>query len=355
MNQYNLFGFLAGIGALMAVVACRTIADGADDAKILVSMTNDNSESFAQIKCIDTLNLSYPDSVYIGAPSHIYATDDMFVIVDNRSQPYGFSHKGEYMCRYGCQGEAPSDFVNMGACAVCNNEVVICDSYTQRMLFYDLHSGQFNRDIAFPEGSLNMVQQCVFLNGTKALLARYVFNTVNSTYAVANIDDKTVYNFATVAMKTDNVAIPIGWHAISTYKDTAVYIKPFSPYIYQYPESKWIYIEQPRHVYDNNKLASINDFSIMTYARAISEGDFAGFTDIFELNDWIFLAMQDVEFYLINKRSWEMNTYKYGRDGEMKLTPITRIIGAIPQTNVLVGVNNQADDDKVYLYRLNAN
>ncbi len=167
---------------------------------------------------------------------------------------------------------------------------------------------------------------------------------------------KKVTEFASVPMKTDNVAIPIGWHAISSYQDTAVYIKPFSPYIYRYLETKWIYIDQPNPIYDETELAEINDFSIMTYAKAMSEDYFAGFTDIYELKDWIFLALQDMEFYLINKNSWEMRRYKYERDDYMNFKHIAKIIGAIPQKNMLIGVNNQAmDEDKIYIYHLQSN
>lgn len=338
---------------IIGTAACTTDVKEITEADISVLMNEYNDIQSAPIAHTDTIILNYPDSVPFGGVSRIYATDDLFVIVDNMFQPYGFSQRGDYVCQYGSQGEAPSEFVNMSACATYKNEVVICDSYKQRMLFYNLKSGDLKRYIDFPDGALGMIQQCVFVSDSTAMLARYVYDQKNSVYATANIFNKTVTEFASVPMKTDNVAMPIGWNTIAAYQDTTIYIKPFTPYIYRYPETKWIYINQSKPIYKETELASIRDFSMMTYAKAMSNGYFAGFTYIFELKDWIFLALQDVEIYLINKYSWEMLRFKYDKDDSLNFKKIAKIIGVIPQHNALIGVNNYAnDEDQIYIYYL---
>lgn len=356
MIKHIFYKTLCGIIASIGVTSCVSTTHEKPEAEIYVSSDSKDDIYSVPISYIDTLHLNYPDSITLGAISQVYSVDDMLVVVDNFSQPYGFSQRGEYVCQYGSKGEAPSEFVNMSACAVYKDEIVICDSYKQRMLFYNRDTGDFKRHIDFPYGSFDMIQQCVFISDTTAILARYVFNQNNSVYAVANIDNKTVNDFASVPMKTDNVAMPIGWHTISAYQDTTIYIEPFSPCIYQYPPKRWIYINQPKPLYDKEELARIGDFSIMTYAKAINEGRFAGFTDVFDLQDWIFLALHDVEFYLINKHSLEVNQFKYDKDNMMNYKYITKIIGSIPQNNALIGVNNQMiEEDIIYIYYLTPN
>lgn len=356
MTMQRHYKTLCGIIASIGITSCVSTTHEKPEAEIYVSSESIEDIYSAPISHIDTLQLNYPDSVTIGAISQVYAADDMFVIVDNMSQPYGFSQNGEYKCQYGLQGEGPSEFVNMGACAVYKDEIVICDSYKQRMLFYDRDTGDFKRHIDFPYGSFDMIQQCVFVSDTTAILARYVFNQNNSVYAVANIDNKTVSDFASVPMKTDNVAMPVGWHTISAYQGSAIYIEPFSPCIYRYPQERWIYIDQPKPLYDREELARIGNFSIMTYAKAMNEGRFAGFTDVFELKDWIFLALQDVEFYLINKNSWAMNQFKYDKDDMLNYKYIAKIIGSIPQKNALIGADNHIiEEDNIYIYHLKSN
>ncbi len=356
MKKYRLNKWLWCMSTIIALASCSSDKGEITGEEISLSMNEAENIDDMPAKDTDTIYINYPDSVPLGSISRIYPADDMFVIVDHMNQPYGFTQKGKYVCQYGSHGEAPMEYVNMGACAISNDNVVICDSYKHQMLFYNLKTGEFSRNIDFPYGSLNMVQQCVFASDTTAMLARYVFNQSNSVFAKANLENKTVTDFASVPMHTDNMAMPIGWNAISSYEGTTIYIKPFSPYIYKYPETKCFYINQSEPVYSEAELSAIEDFSIMTYAKAMSNGYFAGFTDIFELKDWIFLAFQDVEFYLINKHNWKLSRFKYEKDDFMNFTKITKIIGTIPQKNALIGVNNRAtDEDRFYIYYLESN
>ncbi len=313
-------------------------------------------DSIAPLKQVDTINLVCPDSVILGSIKQVYAADDMFVVVDNMFTVHGFKADGSYVCGYGRRGEAPDEYVNMGACAVTptGHDVVIVDNAAQRMYFYDLHSGEFKHRLELPVGSVDMVQQCVFLSDSVALLARYVYNNKNSVYAVVNFADRTVEDFASVELKTDNIAMPIGWHAIAEYQGKGVYIRPFEPAVYQYPDTKWMYIEQGKKVYDEQQLAEISDFSIATYFNAISKGYFPGYTSVYVLKDWIFLGFLNAEFSLIDKTDQGMTTCKYIKDAESNHMNVGDIVGAIPERNILIGADNglMSESDQIFMYRL---
>ncbi|MDE6514254.1 MAG: 6-bladed beta-propeller, partial [Muribaculaceae bacterium] len=259
-------------------------------------------------------------------------------------------------CGYGRRGEAPDEYVNMGACAVTptGDNVVIVDSYAQRMLFYDLRSGEFKQRVEFPVGTLDMVQQCVFLSDSVALLARYVYNNKNAVYAVANIADKTVEDFDSVGLRTENVAMPTGGHTIAEYQGKAVYVKPFEPAIYQYPDTKWLYIEQDKKIYNEQELAEISDFSMMSYLNAMNEGYCPGYTSVYVLKDWILLGFLDSEFSLIEKSGWKMTTYEYVKDNMAHHKNVGSFVGAIPERNTLFGADNgpMSESDQIYIYKL---
>lgn len=350
--------FSSIITVIVAFLAgCRGSEESTTGYDIMVKDSKESiSSALAPIERIDTINLACPDSVILGSIKQVYVADSMFVVVDNMSAAYGFDADGSYICAYGRQGEAPSEYVNMSACAVTpeGNDVVIVDSYTHRMLYFDIYNGEYKQSVELPIGSLDMAQQCVFLTDSTALLARYVYNDKNAVYAYINLADMSVENFASVDMKTEKVGTPVGWHAISTYQGEGAYVKPFDPVIYQYPDTRWIFIDQDKKVYSNQELTEITNFSLPTVFEAADKGYFTGYSDIFVLKDWIFLAYQNVDFSLINKRNYEMKTYKYEMDDIMNYINVANIIGAVAGSNSLIGANNgpMSEDDCFFIYHL---
>jgi len=330
-------------------------SEGLDGADVYVDGNTTADLKSLPLSAVDSVLFSCPDSIVLGSISKVYASGDMFVVVDLTPQAYGFKSNGEYVCKYGSRGEAPSEYVNLGACDITpSNDVVICDSYTQRMVFYDLFTGEFKRDVKFPIGSLDMVQQCCFTSDTTAILARYVYNNLNSVYASANLKTGKVNDFASVPMSTDNVAVPVGWHAITAYNGVASYIMPFSPFVYQYPDKKWIAIEQKKPIYNDDQLTAIKDFSIASYVKAIEDNVFVGYTDIYESKGWIFLGCQNLGFALIDKNNWRMTNYQYEKDNMLNYKIFAPIIGVKPEENILIGMNNSPlnELDQIYLYKL---
>ncbi|MDE6222341.1 MAG: 6-bladed beta-propeller [Muribaculaceae bacterium] len=340
------------------LIGCKTSEDYAstDYQRIIHSSKVVNPSVQSPIESVDTVNLKCPDNIILGTVKNVYVADGMFVVVDNQSAVYGFAPDGTYMCTYGRRGDAPSEYVNMSACAVtpAGDEVVIIDSYAQRMLYYDAKSGEYKYRINFPTGSFDMAQQCVFINDSTALLARDVYGKNNSVYATINIADKTVETFASVEMSTANVAIPVGWHAISVYNGKGAYVKPFDPTIYQYVDTKWLFVEQDKKIYSSEELAKMTNYSLFTRSQAEIDGYFSGFTDIFVLKDWIFLANLSASFSLINKTSHEINTYKYETDETFDYINVSNIIGSIPDNNALIGTNNgpMSEDERFFIYHL---
>ena len=354
----GLVYFLASSAMAAFLIGCKTSEDYAstDYQQTVHSPKEVTSSALTPIESIDTVNLTCPDSIILGTIENVYVADSMFVVVDNVPAVYGFAPDGTYKCTYGRRGDAPSEYVNMSACAVtpAGDEVVIIDSYSQRMQYYDAKSGEYKYRINFPIGSFDMAQQCVFINDSTALLARDVYGKNNSVYAAINIADKTVENFASVEMTTENHGIPVGWHAISVYNGKGAYVKPFDPTIYRYVDTKWLFIEQDKKIYSSEELAEMTNYSPFTRFEAENNGYFSGYSDIFVLKDWIFLANHNVSFSLINKTSYEMNTYKYETDEMLNYVNVANIIGSIPDNNALIGANNgpMSEDERFFIYHL---
>lgn len=344
---------------LMMAVAfsgCQIQQNEAAEAEILVALsdaTPDKAEAFQAVMQCDTIKLVYPQGVALGPIRSVCYASGVYVITDTFEHSYGFDSNGSYICQYGGKGEAPMEYTNLSACNISpSSEVVICDSYRHRFLYYDLKTGKYLRSIELPPGSLEMAQQFEFLNNSSLVLGRYLYNNRDSIYALVDLQNQTVENFANVVMATDNVGMPVGNHSISVYEQSALYLKPFSPIVYKVENDRWLEIETNKAKWDEQKLASIRNFSMGTYPEALINNVFAGYTDIYELKDWLFLRLLGVNYALVNKKTWKATQYDYVTDQTGGLVGMPKIVGAIPDSNLLIGVNSSFDKDSDEIYRI---
>ena len=306
--------------------------------------------------CVDTVVnvcLQTPENIILNNLKSVVMSDGMIVASDMSNNVYGFNCAGEYVCQYGGYGESGEEYINMSAFTVTNsNQVVICDSYSQKILFFDL-KGNFIKSTKFKPGSLDMVQQCVSVNDSTMIVGRYIFNDRDSIYAKVDLKKGKIQNFAAVPMHTANVAVPVGQHSISLYNNNISYIKPFDPIIYRYLDTCWIDIDNGQNIWSENKLKEITDFNPVTYADAMNKNMFLGYSDIYELDRYIFLGMSDLNYALIDKTDWTMRSYCYHKDDRFNFAGLNRIIG-YGSNNILIGYNTSplVDSSDIYIYTL---
>lgn len=217
------------------------------------NLPNQNSHQQGDMpSCVDSIVrvcLQTPDSIILNNVRSAIMNDGMIVASDFSDNVYGFNSAGEYVCQYGGKGESGEEYINMSAFTVTdNNQVVICDSYSQKILFFDLR-GNFLKYAKFKPGSLDRVQQCVSVNDSTMIVGRYIFNDRDSVYAKVDLIKGEIRNFAAVPMHTANVGIPVGQHSISVYDNNISYIKPLDPVVYRYVDTPWIHIDNGQNIW----------------------------------------------------------------------------------------------------------
>lgn len=307
--------------------------------------------------CVDTVArvcLQTPDGLILNNLRSVVMSDTMIIASDMSNNVYGFNSVGEYVCQYGGYGESPEEYINMSAFTVTDSrQVAICDSYSQKILFFDTE-GQFLNSVKFNPGSLDMVQQCVSVNDSTMIVGRYIYNDRDSIYAEVDLIRCEIRNFAAVPMHTANVAIPAGQHSISVYDNDISYIKPFDPIIYRYLNTCWIDIDNGQNIWSDEKLKEITDFDPMTYADAMNKNVFLGYSDIYEFDRYIFLGMSDLNYALVDKKDWTMKSYRYQKDDGFNFVGLNRIIG-YGSNNVLIGYNTNplVETNEIFMYYLN--
>ena len=309
--------------------------------------------------CVDTvvrICLQTPDNIILNNLKSVVIGGGMIIASDMSNNVYGFNSAGEYVCQYGGYGESGEEYINMSAFTVTDsNQVVICDSYSQKILFFDLR-GDFLKCAKFKPGSLDMVQQCVSVNDSTMVVGRYIYNDRDSIYAKVDLIKGETRNFAAVPMHTANIAIPVGQHSISVFDNNISYIKPLDPVVYRYVDTCWIDIDNGQKIWPEKKLKEITDFDPVTYADAMNENVFLGYSDVYELDRYIFLGMSDLNYALIDKTDWTMRSYRYHKDDKFNFVGLNRIIG-YGANNILIGYNTNplVDSNDIFIYTLKSN
>lgn len=305
---------------------------------------------------VKAIPLTMPKDMVLPSIESVQAAHGVYVVT-SKSNVYGFDSNGQYLCTYGGYGEGPAEYVNMSCFAITpQGKVVICDSYKDRMLYFDLRTGESAGCDEYPIGSLEWIAGIRYLSDSTAIITRRIYNNHNKVYALLNLTTKTFEELATTPLATDNVATHIGTHSFATEKGNAAYILPYSNVIYSLHDDAWIEIDTKQRVLTEEDLAKIKDFSPMTYAEHLNEKKtFIGYSDIFLLDDYIFLGFSNVEYSIIDKRTWKMRRFEYQRnDEDRKYIGLARIISYDPTNKTLIGINNSpfCEDDNLYIYTL---
>lgn len=353
-NEIAMRKFLcAGVFVMLVLMLCSCAGETRRRGEVSVAIAPEVCAGYADYDSVVHVRLTTPDDVVVNVIKSVKTTDSLIVLSDVGGNVYGFERDGTYRCQYGRRGEAGDEYVNMSGFALMpSGGIVICDSYSQKMLFYDAY-GSHERNVRFGNSSLSMIQQCESVNDSILVVGRYIYNGQDSVYATVNICNQCVTPFASVPMHTDNVAIPVGDHSVSVYKGRISYIKPLDPLVYRFPDVAWLDLDTGDDVWSEARLGEITDFNPLTYMDAMNHGIFLGYTDIYEMDDYIYLGMSDLEYAIIRKSDWEMKRYGYEKDDEFNFVGMCRIVGA-EDDNTIIGfsVDSETEQEELHFYHL---
>lgn len=144
--------------------------------------------------------------------------------------------------------------------------VLLIDSYKNKILKYDI-DGQFLEMLTMPEGMMANLQNAAWIGSDSLFVSEYLYNASHNLYSIIDLNAGTKTTVADTPLQTDNTMEHVGLHPFSLYNGTIRYVKPFDNVIYSWDGHNEFAIATAQRLLTGDELASIHDFSIMTYAR----------------------------------------------------------------------------------------
>lgn len=226
---------------------------------------------------------------------------DSLILVSDFERVLAFSMEGKFLRQYGVKGNAENEYITIGTFMLdSEGNIVIVDSYSGKLIYFK-PDGKYLHTTKIDQSLLANIQDGYFINNDLIFTSRYIYNDSNTIYNIIDISNQEIKDIASTEIKTANTMERIGLHPFSQNNNDPVWILPFSPHIYSLDFGILYTIVTSKPVYNTEKLESIKDFSIMTYSNALENKDFLGFTDIFDLDNYIFLRCFNLDGCIIDK------------------------------------------------------
>lgn len=295
------------------------------------------------VDSFDIVPLETNPSVLLSYIKNVEVNDSIIFVQDAKKHLYGFNRQGKFRCQYGNRGNAPGEYLAVSSFYIDNSkaEVNIIDEMSNNIHTYDM-SGNFLRSNKFPVETFAWIQSAYLIDDTHLLCSQYIFNNENAVYSIIDLTRKKKIDLYRVAMKTDNVAQPIGVHPVSNTPEGIKCILPFSnkicsltndlqmdSTIYVQTELPMVPEEELKKIEDYNNLSSSLDF--------MTKGYFTGFTSIFETSRYVVLTiLQNNSYFIVDKNTLQGQQYK--KQQEIKELPLIDIYTAYK--DMLIGIED---------------
>ena len=270
------------------------------------------------------------DNLLNGLVKVVVAQDSIIVLTDgNTVQSYNMD--GHFRCKYGSKGNGAGDYVNMSGFYVNDkDEVVIIDNFRGSLMRFDI-DGNFVADIDIEKPILNVVRDGLAIDNTKVLFNEYITESDNPLYALYDIADGKVVNEIGSPLRTSGVRESIGRNPMFRFGDEAHVLMPLSQFIYNSKGDSLYKFETGKKVLTAQQLGEIKDYGFMTLAGIYFNGDFVGFTDIYETSTHIFCMLSNLEYAIVDKSALTCQRYQYTSERKVPaddINPLVNIVGA---------------------------
>ena len=270
--------------------------------------------------------------VVMGPVRKIKAADSLvFVCTDDNL--YSFNLDGSLHTVYGMQGRAANEYLYLGAFFVdaAAKQVCLIDATQGKLLYYS-YDGTFIKKQQFESLSakLNLMYDASLLPDGRLFVHNRIYNDNGLLFSIIDLNDGTATDFKSVPFKTDNTAEFCGEHMCNLYDGQLYYMLPFDPNIYLYDGNQGTAcrnIQGVENVPTLKDLEEIADYSFFKTYNMYNEGEFVGFSGLYETDSLIFLnELEMLNYYIINKNTGVQRRYTYSYDEEeLQTIPIQKI------------------------------
>ena len=205
---------------------------------------------------------------------------DSLILVQDHARLLGFDKAGKFKRAYGSNGRGSGEYLSLNAFWIDpgGQTLTILDEYLQKLITYRMN-GDLLTEKTYPRGAFAMTHSAVRVGQENVLSESYVFNRQNTIYATLNLKTGERKPLYTLPVRTKNMAMPIGRHPVSSFRDTIKLILPFDPRIYSLQDTGLIpllSIQTQKETVPAKRLEAEEDFSISTYLDICQEGYFLG-------------------------------------------------------------------------------
>ena len=258
--------------------------------------------------------------------------EDSLIFIFSDERLYSFNMDGSFNAAYGMQGRAGNEYINLSAYYVDINakQVCIIDDYSGKLLYYG-YDGSFIRKQELEALTRNtaMLYDVRLLPDGRLFAHNRIFNDRRLLFSIIDLKSGSITDIKSVPFSTANTAEFCGEHLCNLFDGNLYYILPFDPNIYLLDGDKeTVSREIPGvgNVPTEKELENITDYNFFTGFNMYNEGNFVGFSGIFETDSLIFLnELTDWNYYIIDKNSGKQKRYRYSLDDDVNSLPIKRI------------------------------
>lgn len=335
---------------LLSVFSCATsnmeklIIEGYDK-----NINEENSPQSSFIKGIEVIPLKSRDNnAILSNPEKVVLYDNHFYIMDN-NKILCYNINGDFIRFIGEKGHGHGEYINLASFVVCNDTIKLLDSFKNTLLAYSLQ-GDFLYEKKAPEGVLSNVKDAVYEENNQFFMSNYIYNEQNDVYTRWDTSSNEVSIVANAKVQTKGAKEFVGAHSFCMYGNNIRYVLPFSDMIMSTKDSI-MQFNTSRKVLKDDELRKILDFSIVSYAN--HSENFTGFCNIFETHNYLLLTFFNLEYTVVDKRSYECFRYPYRINEKGKDFPLLNILSSDKET--LIGIVNweefQSLEGKIKNYR----
>lgn len=293
----------------------------------------------------DIVELS--EDVPLGAVRKIKIEDSLIFISTDESM-YSFNMDGSLNATYGTQGRAANEYLYLEAFYIDTNakQVCIIDATQGKLLYYD-YDGTFIRKqkLESVNNKLNFLYDVRLLPAGRLFAHNRIYNDNGLLFSIIDLNNGSITDFKSVPFKTANTAEYCGNHLCNMYDGRLYYILPFDPNIYVFNGTEGTACREipgVENIPTEKDLKEITDYSFFKTYNMYNEGDFVGFSGLYETDSLIFLnELEGLNYYIIDKNTGAQKRYSYSYDeDELKTVPIKAIRATYK--NCLIGVADPA-------------
>ncbi len=250
---------------------------------------------------------------------------DSIIVVSADNRLLAFDTNGKFLHAFGDKVHLPYEYTTLTSFyRDMDNNIVVVDADSGRLVTYDL-SGRYLVTQKVNPKLLTDVQDVCQINRNTIFASMYVHGSSNALFEVIDLTHGFVEDRAHSTIKAGETRLQIGYHPFSKLGNAIRWICPCSKRIDGYNVDCSLLINSSKREPRKEALQPIDDLSVAIYHPLMQNQLFVGFTDIFETKDYLVLSCLDMEYTIINKRTWKCARYVYPQNGTYETLPIVGV------------------------------